>query len=228
LSAIVSDAVRAPAATGLKLTEMVQLAPAATVAPQVVVLMNDVASVPLILIPPEVIFKVVPPVFFSVTNLAALVDPTLVLTNLSVTGVKETTGAVPVAVPARLTACGDPVALSATLSEAVREPADTGTNLTEILQLAPAANVVPQVVVSVNDDGSAPTTVIPPVLMSRIAVLVFFNVTTLAALVDPTAVLAKVKLVGVKVTVGGFVLPAPVPVRLAVCGEPAALSAMFS
>jgi hypothetical protein len=137
----------------LKLTEMVQLAPAATVAPQVVVLVNEGASAPLNLIPPDVIFKMVPPVFFSVTAFAAVVDPTFVLANLSVVGVKETTGEVPVAVPARLTVCGDPVALSATLSEAVREPATAGTNLTEILQLAPAANVAPQVVVSVNEEG---------------------------------------------------------------------------
>ena len=103
LSATVSNAVRVPATTGLKLTEMVQLAPAATVAPQVAVSTNEVPSAPRILIPPEVIFKVVPPVFFSVTTLAALVDPTFVLANLSVAGVKETTGAVPLPVPARLT-----------------------------------------------------------------------------------------------------------------------------
>ena len=65
------------------------------------------------------------------------------------------------------------MALSATLIEAVRKPAAAGTNLTETLQLAPAANVAPHVVVSVNDDGSAPPIVIPPLLMSRIAVLVF-------------------------------------------------------
>ena len=203
-----SDAVRAPATSGLKLTEIVQLAPAATVAPQVVVSMNDVALVPASLIPPAVIFKIVPPVFFSVTTLATLVDPTLVLTNLSVVGVIETTGAVPVAVPARLTVWGDPVALSAMFSEAVREPAAAGTNLTEIRQLAPAANVAPQVAVSVKEEASAPLMVIPPALMFSVEVLVFFNVTALAALVAPTAVLAKVKLAGVKVTV----MPPPVEV----------------
>ena len=54
-------------------------------------------------------------------------------------------------------------------------------------------------------------------LIFRIEVPVFLSVTTLAALTAPTLVLAKVRLAGVRETVGAVV--PPVPVRLAVCGE---------
>jgi hypothetical protein len=76
----------------LKLTEMGQLAPAASVEPQVVVLVNEEASVPLIVIPPLSMSSTAPPVFFSVTTLAALVDPTFVLAKVRLAGVSETTG----------------------------------------------------------------------------------------------------------------------------------------
>jgi hypothetical protein len=93
LSATFSVAVRVPAAAGLKLTEMVQLAPAASVAAQVVVLVNEETSVPLIVIPPLLMSSTAVPVFFSVTTLAALGDPSLVLGKVRVAGVSEATGA---------------------------------------------------------------------------------------------------------------------------------------
>lgn len=116
-------------------------------------------------------------------------------------------------VPAKLTDCGDPAALSATSSVAVSAPDAAGLNFTDMVQLAPAATVAPQVVVFVNDDLSVPLRVIPPLLMARVAVPVFFNVTTFAAVVEPTAVLAKVRVLGVSETTGA-VAAAPVPLRL--------------
>jgi hypothetical protein len=56
------------------------------------------------------------------------------------------------------------------------------------------------------------------------AVPVFVSVTLLDELVVPTLRLAKVRLVGERLTVGA-VVAAPVPVRTKVCGLPAALSA---
>jgi hypothetical protein len=102
LSVTVNEAVAAPVALGLKVMEIVQLAAGATVVPQVVVLVNDAASAPVILIPPEVMSKTPLPVFLRVTTLTALADPTVVLKNVSVVGVKRTTGTA-VAVPLRLT-----------------------------------------------------------------------------------------------------------------------------
>jgi hypothetical protein len=49
-------------------------------------------------------------------------------------------------VPERLTVCGLPLALSEMLSEAVSVPAMEGVNVTAIVQLAPAASELPQVV----------------------------------------------------------------------------------
>ena len=107
-----------------------------------------------------------------------------------------------VPVPFSDTACGEPLALSATSSAAVSAPVAAGLKVTEIVQLALAANVVPQVVVSVKEEASTPPIVIPPVLISRVAAPVFFSVTTWTALDDPTLVVGKVRAVGVRETVG--------------------------
>ena len=115
-------------------------------------------------------------------------------------------------VPVRLTACGDPAALSATFKEAVNDPVVVGLKLTEMVQLAPTATVLPQVVVLVNDDAFAPLIVIPPELIVSGAPPVFFNVTTFAALVVPTVVLVNVIALGVNETAGGGTLPVRVTV----------------
>ena len=60
-------------------------------------------------------------------------------------GERLTTAAVPV--PERLTACGLPLALSVMLSEAVRLPLAAGVKVTLMVQLAPAATELPQVLV---------------------------------------------------------------------------------
>jgi hypothetical protein len=48
-------------------------------------------------------------------------------------------------VPVNATVCGVPAALSATFSVALRVPARVGIKVTLIVQLAPAANELPQV-----------------------------------------------------------------------------------
>ena len=47
--------------------------------------------------------------------------------------------------PERLPVCGLPLELSAMLSEAARVPVTEGVNITAIVQLAPAASELPQV-----------------------------------------------------------------------------------
>ena len=49
--------------------------------------------------------------------------------------------------PDRGTVCGLPLELSETLSEAARVPVREGVNITTIVQLAPAASELPQVLV---------------------------------------------------------------------------------
>lgn len=58
------------------------------------------------------------------------------------------------------------------------------------------------------------------------ALPVFLTVTVFALLVFPTLRVAKLRLVGVRVTAGAVVEDVPVPVRLTVCGLPLALSVM--
>ena len=59
----------------------------------------------------------------------------------------ERLAAAAVPVPERLTVCGLPLALSAMLSVAERAPLAEGVKLTLMVQLAPAATELPQVLV---------------------------------------------------------------------------------
>jgi len=61
-----------------------------------------------------------------------------------------------VPVPERDTDCGLPLALSVTVSEAVRAPIAEGVRDIRIVQLLPAATEEPQVLFSVKSAGSAP------------------------------------------------------------------------
>jgi hypothetical protein len=80
-------------------------------------------------------------------------------------------------VPARVTACGDPVALSAIESDAFNAPAAAGLNSTETVQEAAAASVVPQVVADLMNEVA-----LVPVMVSdvrfNVAVPEFLMVTT--------------------------------------------------
>ena len=212
LSATERLAVRDPVTVGLNSTETVQLAPAARVAPQVVAdFRNDVALVPVVVSEESVTVPV--PVFLTVTTWAAVVEPTTVDAKARLAGESETVNvcaAVPV--PVRATACGEPVALSATERLAVRAPAAAGLNSTETVQLAPAARVVPQVVADFRNEVALVPAIVSDVKVT-VAVPVFFTVTNCAAVVEPTVVDAKARLVGESETASGAV---PVPVRATV------------
>lgn len=56
------------------------------------------------------------------------------------------TGSAPV--PDRLTVCGEPAALSVTVSDPVVAPVQAGENVTAIVQVAPTAKEEPQLLVS--------------------------------------------------------------------------------
>ena len=101
-----------------------------------------------------------------------------------------------VPVPVSDTVCGLPLALSATESEPVRVPVAVGLKVTLIVQLAPAATLVPQVLVSEKSP------VVEMLVMLRVAVPVLVSVTVSAALLVPSTVTGKVRLVGESVTAG--------------------------
>ena len=66
--------------------------------------------------------------------------------KLKLVGEKPVAGAV-VPVPASVTVCGLPLALSVTEMEPVREPATVGVKVTEIVQVPAAATEAPHVLV---------------------------------------------------------------------------------
>jgi hypothetical protein len=92
LSAIESVAVRDPAAVGLKVMLMVQLAPTASEDPQVVVLVNEAAAVPVSMIPPLVSAIATAPVFLTVMVCAALAESTAVAAKLKLSVDTNTNG----------------------------------------------------------------------------------------------------------------------------------------
>jgi len=85
------------------------------------------------------------PVLLSVLVSAELATPTDWLPNVKLPGESLADGAVPV--PERVTVCGLPLALSAMLTEAERPPLAEGVKVTLIVQPAPAATELPQVLV---------------------------------------------------------------------------------
>ena len=86
------------------------------------------------------------PVLVSVTVWAALVVPTVWLANVRLVDDKLTTG-IATAVPVSETACGLEAALSVSVIAPVSVPAAVGLKVTEIVQLAFTARLVPQVLV---------------------------------------------------------------------------------
>src|SRR5258708_10052931 len=138
LSVTDSVPLRFPICVGLKVTLTVQLAPAANELPQVWVCAKSPAAVPVIAIP--LIVKVIVPTLVSVTVFAGLDVPRTTVPTLRL--VSESFAVVPI--PVRPTFCGLPAALSVTLRAAVRVPLAVGLNVTLMLQLAPAANELPQ------------------------------------------------------------------------------------
>ncbi len=170
MSLSVTAPVRVPVAAGVKFTLIVQLAPAATVPAQLPSPAN--AKSPLITkLPLNVSVEL--PVLVSVTNCTALVVPTVWLANASEAGERLTTGPVDVEapVPVRVAVCGLPVALSVTATAAVRIPEAAGVNVTLIVQLAPAATDVPQVLLSAKSPPLVPVMAILVMLKDALPVL---------------------------------------------------------
>jgi hypothetical protein len=130
--------------------------------------------------------------------------------------VKSVTGAA-VPVPLSVAVCGVPLALSITLTDALKLAAEAGVNVTAIVQVDPAASVEAQVVVWAKSAVFVPMTLTPE--MDRVAVPGFDNVNVCAALVLPTIVLGKDTVDGVNTACGaGPVAWVPVPCRMMLCG----------
>ena len=88
-----------------------------------------------------------------------------------------------VPVPLSVMLCGEPVALSVTVSVALKLAADAGAKVTETAQLAPAASVTPQVLVCAKSAVFVPETAIFVIAKAALPVLV--SVAVCAAVVVP-------------------------------------------
>jgi hypothetical protein len=94
-------------------------------------------------------------------------------------------------------------------------------NSTEFVQLAPAASVVEQVVAVRRNDAAFVPVIELAAENVAVVVPVFLIVMICAAVAVPTAVVAKVSELGVKLKVG---TASPVPLSATVCVPPVALS----
>jgi hypothetical protein len=221
LSATLTEALSPPAEAGVKVTVIVQLAPAASEVPQVLPSLKLLALAPVMEMPVMVSGAV--PGFDRVVDCVVAEVPTSVLGNVSVLEVNVACGAVPV--PVRAAVCGEPVALSTTDIEALRLPAEAGVNVTVMVQLAPAASEVPQLLLSPKLLELVPMTEM--LVMVSAAVPAFDSVIGKAVAAVPIKVPGKASGFGVRAACGvGAVVP--VPVRVTVWGEPDALSATES
>lgn len=201
LSVSVSAPVRLPLAVGVNVTLMLQLALVATDPAQLLVW----AKSPLAAMVSEVSAAV--PVLVRVMDCEAPVVETDCPEKVRLDADKLAL-APPPPVPRRLTRCGLPLALSASVSAPVRFPSVVGVNVTLVVQLPLAATEPPQLFVW----AKSPLALIVRLVKGPLPVLV--RVMDCAALVVETDCPAKVRLVGERLTTGAN----PVPLRVTVCG----------
>jgi hypothetical protein len=144
LSVMLMAADFAPVETGLKVTETVQLAPAAREPPQVFVNEKSSACPPPSVI--ELIASALTPELVTVTVFDPEVPSTFSLPNANDVALNLTAGAEPAAtpVPLKLTIWGEPPAVSVIWMAAVLVPVATGLKAIATVQLAPAASDEPQ------------------------------------------------------------------------------------
>jgi hypothetical protein len=193
LSVMLRVPVRLPVEVGVKVTDNVHDPPVARLVPQLwLTAKSPEAAI-------EVKLRAAVPEFVSVTAWAALVLPTVSAANVrlvgeSVTAGAVTTGAAPV--PVNNTVCGEPIALSVTLTVPVLLPAAVGVNVTDRVQVPLAARLEPQFWLT----AKSPETTIE--VRANAALPEFVSVTVWAVLVVPVVCEEKVRLVGESVADG--------------------------
>jgi hypothetical protein len=174
-----SDALRVPAALGLKVTLMLQVAFARTLLPQELVwAKSPLLALVMVML---VMFRVEPPVLVRTRTCGALVVPTFWLEKVKLAGEILTTGgggAGLVPVPVRLTDCGLSAALSATFRAADRFPVAVGLKVTLSVHFAPAATLLPHVLLWEKSEPFVPVIVIPVIVSTAVPMLVSVTICT--------------------------------------------------
>ncbi len=179
LSTMFKVAVRDAVPVGLKVTVIVQLADAASVAPQSCDSLKSAAFDPVTEIPVPENDSTAKPEFVRVTILGTLESPTAVSGNGRLPGISVTPGTGGTPLPLRATVCGLPGALSAIDRVACRVPVSAGLNVTLIVQLNPTPRTAGQVFCSVNSVLLVPETVMPLLPMANPSFPTFVNWTGL-------------------------------------------------
>jgi hypothetical protein len=162
--------------------------------------------------------------FDNVTDCDALPVPTEVLGKERLVGETDALLETANPVPASATVWGLLVAESVNLRVAARVPSPVGLNTTTAEQLVEAARLVPQVVAA-TANSAAFVPVMAMLLIVTGVLSPLASVTDFEPLLDPTAMPAKERLVGLTAIVLGA---APRPVRATVCGLPTSESLKFS
>lgn len=126
LSDMLTAPFRTPEAVGAKVTLNVQLAPTATLLPQLLVSAKSPVTETLVIV------SAAAPVLLKVIDFAELVVPTVVLAKFNNEGFNVTDGeaVVVVPLPVRVILWGLPEAVSVTLTSPVRVPAAVGVKVT--------------------------------------------------------------------------------------------------
>jgi len=118
--------------------------------------------------------------------------------------------------PFKAMLCGELLALSVMVTAAVNAPVARGANSPWIVQLAPTARVVPQVLVDLNEDAFAAVTAM--LLIAKGLVPVLVRVTDCEVLAAPTATEPNDRLVADNDACG---ISTPVPLSGIICVVPA-------
>jgi len=201
-------------AFGWNVTVIVQLAPAATLAPQLLVWEKSAEFVP-VTVMLETSKTALPELVRSIVW-GGLTAPTGWLPIVRLAGERLGLGAPPV--PLRLTLRGLLAPLTASVTAAVRVPVAVGWKVTVIVQLASAASELPQVLDSAKSPALLPATAM--LVIPEAWALELVSVSDWPGLGVPSSWVPKVRVLVERATP----LDMPVPVRLMVCGLPVALS----
>jgi hypothetical protein len=169
LSVMLSEAVRAAVAEGVKSIALVHVPPAATDEPQVLVSVKSAESAPAKAM--LVMLKAALPVLFRVTVCGELTVSTDSFPNARLEGESLAVAPVLVPVPERLTVWGLPVAVSVKVTAAVRVPVTAGVKVTLLVQLPPAATLDPQLLLWAKSLGFVPESAMLEILKAALPVL---------------------------------------------------------
>jgi hypothetical protein len=167
-SVMVIDADNGPCTAGTKRALIVQLPPAASEVPQVFEVRKSAGFAPVNAMLEMARGTVL--VLVNVTDWALLTTPTVKSPNDIL--VAESVGAGTYPVPPSVMVWGELLASSMILTVAASAPTTPGVNMALIVQFPPTATLVPQVLVTANEEAPAPETAMLEIASGAVPVLV--------------------------------------------------------